>query len=72
MWKEEECGAWKGGWGEVGTCQCKPHLSLPLSSPYLQNEQCIAFGPGVDMMDSTRIIGERQFEAGKVLAFNDL
>ena len=27
---------------------------------------CIAFGPGKDMFDSTRIIGERQFERGKV------
>eukprot|EP00731_Ephydatia_muelleri_P030762 Em0022g276a len=35
-----------------------------------KNEKCIAFGPGVDMMDSTRIIGERQFEAGKALYGN--
>ncbi|XP_019858109.1 PREDICTED: neutral ceramidase B-like isoform X3 [Amphimedon queenslandica] len=36
---------------------------------------CIAFGPGVDMFDSTRIIGERQFDKGKELydaAFKEL
>ena len=27
---------------------------------------CIAFGPGKDMFDSTKIIGERQFQKGKV------
>ena len=33
---------------------------------HIQNELCVASGPGVDMKDSTRIIGERQFEAAKV------
>ena len=32
----------------------------------MQNEKCVAFGPGVDMFDSTRIIGEKQFNMGKV------
>lgn len=27
---------------------------------------CIAFGPGKDMFDSTRIIGEKQYAKGKV------
>lgn len=27
---------------------------------------CIAPGPGKDMIDSTRIIGEKQYNAGKV------
>lgn len=31
-----------------------------------QNELCVAFGPGRDMFDSTRIIGERQYSLGKV------
>eukprot|EP00731_Ephydatia_muelleri_P030761 Em0022g275a len=35
-----------------------------------RNELCVAFGPGVDMKDSTRIIGERQFEAAKALYGN--
>lgn len=33
---------------------------------WLQNELCVAAGPGVDMFDSTRIIGEKQFTKGKV------
>jgi neutral ceramidase len=32
-----------------------------------RNEQCVAFGPGVDMFDSTRIIAEKQFNMGKSL-----
>ena len=32
-----------------------------------QNELCVAAGPGVDMFDSTRIIGEKQFTKGKVI-----
>lgn len=28
---------------------------------------CIASGPGKDMFDSTRIIGEKQYMAGKVI-----
>lgn len=31
-----------------------------------QNEDCIASGPGKDMFDSTRIIGEMQFNKAKV------
>ena len=31
-----------------------------------QNEQCVAFGPGKDMFDSTRIIAEKQYSLGKV------
>ena len=27
-----------------------------------QNELCVASGPGVDMVDSTRIIGQKQFQ----------
>lgn len=33
---------------------------------FLQNEMCVAFGPGKDMFDSTRIIGEKQYSLGKV------
>ena len=33
---------------------------------FVQNEKCIAFGPGKDMFDSTRIIGEKQYTLGKV------
>ena len=33
---------------------------------FFQNEMCVAFGPGKDMFDSTRIIGERQYSLGKV------
>ncbi len=33
---------------------------------YSQTELCVAPGPGKDMFDSTRIIGERQYNAGKV------
>ena len=33
---------------------------------WLQNELCVAAGPGVDMFDSTRIIGGKQFTKGKV------
>ena len=32
----------------------------------VQNELCVAAGPGKDMFDSTRIIGEKQFSMGKV------
>ena len=32
----------------------------------MQSEQCVAFGPGVDMFDSARIIAEKQFNMGKV------
>ena len=31
-----------------------------------QNEKCVAFGPGKDMFESTKIIGENQFKAAKV------
>ena len=37
------------------------HLFLPV-----QAELCIAFGPGVDMVDSTRIIGENQYYFARV------
>ena len=33
---------------------------------FVQNEMCVAFGPGKDMFDSTRIIGEKQYSLGKV------
>lgn len=32
-----------------------------------KNELCVAAGPGKDMFDSTRIIGEKQFDLGKTL-----
>lgn len=35
-----------------------------------RNEKCIASGPGKDMMDSTRIIGENQYYFGKTLFEN--
>ncbi|XP_064404279.1 uncharacterized protein LOC135349656 [Halichondria panicea] len=35
-----------------------------------KNEMCVAFGPGKDMFDSTRIIGEKQYNAGKALYNN--
>lgn len=34
--------------------------------PPLQNELCIAAGPGKDMFDSTMIIAQKQYEAGRV------
>ena len=33
---------------------------------HVQVQNCIAFGPGVDMFDSTRIIGENQFHLARV------
>ena len=33
---------------------------------FVQNEMCVAFGPGNDMFESTRIIGEKQYSLGKV------
>ena len=44
----------------------KCHLQSLITSPSPQNEMCVAFGPGNDMFDSTRIIGEKQYNAGKV------
>lgn len=38
---------------------------------FLQNELCVAFGPGKDMFDSTRIIGEKQYSLGKVTEYGD-
>lgn len=35
-----------------------------------KNELCVAFGPGKDMFDSTRIIGEKQYSLGKALYDN--
>ena len=35
----------------------------------LKVQNCIATGPGEDMFDSTRIIGEKQYTMGKVLWF---
>ncbi len=32
-----------------------------------RTQLCIAFGPGKDMVDSTRIIGERQYVKAKVI-----
>ena len=34
----------------------------------IQTELCVARGPGNDMFDSTRIIGEKQYNAGKVIS----
>ena len=34
-----------------------------------RTQLCIAFGPGKDMVDSTRIIGERQYVKAKVCVF---
>lgn len=32
----------------------------------LQNEMCVAFGPGKDMFDSTKIIAENQYKKALV------
>jgi neutral ceramidase len=37
-----------------------------------RTQLCIAFGPGKDMVDSTRIIGERQYVKAKVCVFHHL
>ena len=44
-------------------------LLLTLSVSF-QTELCVAPGPGVDIFDSTRIIGEKQYTAGKVSKLN--
>ena len=47
------------------TCMLKTFFTCSLYI-MLQNQLCVASGPGEDMFDSTRIIGEKQFSAGKV------
>lgn len=32
----------------------------------IQNENCVASGPGKDMFESTWIIGQKQYDKGKV------
>ena len=42
---------------------------MPYSHMYsvnMQNELCVAAGPGKDMFDSTDIIGQKQFSKGMV------
>jgi len=34
---------------------------------YFQNEKCIAFGPGKNMFESTKIIAENQYKKAKVM-----
>ena len=41
-------------------------MYLHLVTLCIQDELCIAFGPGVDMVDSTRIIGENQYYFARV------
>ena len=48
--------------GGSSTCDSVVHAHYC----FVQNEKCIAFGPGKDMFDSTRIIGEKQYTLGKV------
>ena len=43
-----------------------PGVNMLLLFFFLQNEKCIAFGPGNDMFESTKIIATKQFEMGKV------
>ncbi|RWS16014.1 neutral ceramidase-like protein [Dinothrombium tinctorium] len=47
----------------TSTCESKE----PRNQGFLQNEKCIAFGPGSDMFESTRIIGNRQYKKAKEL-----
>ena len=35
------------------------------------SQNCLAFGPGTDMKDSTYIIGKRQFQEAKVITINN-
>ena len=35
------------------------------------SQNCLAFGPGTDMKDSTYIIGKRQFQEAKVVTINN-
>ena len=57
---------------ETKTCTCHIHACTHAHTKFLnayvsfKEKFCIAFGPGKDMFDSTKIIGERQFEKGKV------
>ena len=41
---------------------CHTHMCLV----NMQNELCVAAGPGKDMFDSTDIIGQKQFSKGMV------
>lgn len=40
---------------------------VPIRGEVQRNEQCSSIGPGVDMFDSTRIIGERQKDFAKAM-----
>lgn len=35
-----------------------------------RNELCVAFGPGKDMFESTKIIGQKQYDLAKILLQN--
>lgn len=55
------------------TCNGKVSTSIPVTTPTdcyslsLQNEKCIAFGPGKDMFESTAIIAKKQYSKAKEL-----
>lgn len=53
--------------GKVGpTMQLGSSVCTLFRPPPFQNELCVAAGPGKDMFDSTMIIAEKQYTAGKV------
>lgn len=41
-------------------------LSIYFLHTHIQNELCVAAGPGKDMVESTKIIATKQYETGKV------